>query len=146
MDYYELAHWSMARVFINDLGDWSLIPGQVMPKTQKMVLDTSLLNIQQYKVRIKSKWSKSEKGVAPSPTSSCSSYWEENLRVNLDYGRPAYIYIYIYIQICMYICIYLYIYACVFCNLKNAFYNVYKNPSYTTHITTIFLKDGFSVK
>ena len=27
-------------------GDWGLIPGQVIPKTQKMVLDTSLLSAQ----------------------------------------------------------------------------------------------------
>ena len=32
-----------------------LIPGQVIPKTLKMVLDTSLLNTQQYKVHIKGK-------------------------------------------------------------------------------------------
>ena len=31
------------------------IPGRVIPKTFKMVLDTSLLNTQQYKVRIKDK-------------------------------------------------------------------------------------------
>ena len=31
------------------------IPGQVIPKTQKMVLDVSLLYTQHYKVRIKGK-------------------------------------------------------------------------------------------
>ena len=31
------------------------IPGRVIPKTQKMVLDASLLNTQHYKVRIKGK-------------------------------------------------------------------------------------------
>ncbi len=31
------------------------IPGRVIPKTLKMVLDTSLLNTEQYKVRIKGK-------------------------------------------------------------------------------------------
>ena len=31
------------------------IPGRVIPKTLKMVLDTFLLNTQQYKVRIKGK-------------------------------------------------------------------------------------------
>ena len=36
-------------------GDLGSIPGRVIPKTLKMVLDTSLLNTQQYKVRIKSK-------------------------------------------------------------------------------------------
>ena len=33
----------MSRVFDNGLGDWGLIPGQVVSKTQKMVLDTALL-------------------------------------------------------------------------------------------------------
>ena len=45
----------VGRVFANSSGDWGLIPGRVIPKTQKMVLDTSLLNIQHYKVRIKGK-------------------------------------------------------------------------------------------
>ena len=42
----------MGRVFANGSGDLGSIPGRVMPKTFKMVLDTSLLNTQQYKVRI----------------------------------------------------------------------------------------------
>ncbi len=45
----------MGRVFANGLGDLGSIPGRVIPKTLKMVLDTSLLNTQQYKVRIKGK-------------------------------------------------------------------------------------------
>ena len=45
----------MDRVFTNGPGDWSLIPDWVIPKTLKMVLDTSLLNTQYYKVRIKDK-------------------------------------------------------------------------------------------
>ena len=43
------------RVFINDPGDLGSVPGHIIPKTLKMVLDTSLLNTQQYKVRIKGK-------------------------------------------------------------------------------------------
>ena len=43
------------RVFANGPGDLGLIPGRVIPKTQKMVLDASLLNTQHYKVRIKGK-------------------------------------------------------------------------------------------
>ena len=50
-------------VFANRPGDLGSIPGCVIPKTLKMVLDTSLLNTQQYKVRIKGKveqsWEKS---------------------------------------------------------------------------------------
>ena len=45
----------MVRVFAIGLGDLGSIPGRVIPKTQKMVLDASLLNIQHYKVQIKGK-------------------------------------------------------------------------------------------
>ena len=43
----------MGRVFANGPGDLGSIPGRVIPKTLKMVLDTSLLDTQQYKVGIK---------------------------------------------------------------------------------------------
>ena len=43
----------MNRVFTNGLGDRGSVPGRVIPKIQKMVLDAVLLNTQQYKVRIK---------------------------------------------------------------------------------------------
>ena len=36
-------------------GDLGSIPGRVIPKTLKMVLDTTLLNTQHYKVRFKGK-------------------------------------------------------------------------------------------
>ena len=52
---WEIYCMSLGRVFANDPGDRGSIPGRVMPKTQKMVLDTSLLNTQHYKVRIKDK-------------------------------------------------------------------------------------------
>ena len=45
----------MASVFSNGPGDLGLIPSWVIPKTQKKVLDASLLKIQDYKVWIKSK-------------------------------------------------------------------------------------------
>ena len=45
----------VGRVFANGRGDLGSIPGHVIPKTLKMVLDTSLLNTQQYKARIKGK-------------------------------------------------------------------------------------------
>ena len=45
----------MVTVFANGLGDLGSIPGSGIPKTRKMVLDTALLNTQQYKVRIKGK-------------------------------------------------------------------------------------------
>ena len=45
----------MGRVFANGPGDLGSIPGHVVPKTLIMVVDTSLLNTQQYKVGIKGK-------------------------------------------------------------------------------------------
>ena len=45
----------VVRVFANRPGDLGSIPGRVIPKTQKMVLDASLLNTQHYKVRIMGK-------------------------------------------------------------------------------------------
>ena len=41
--------------FTNGLEDLDSIPGRVIPKTLKIVLDTSLLNTQQHNVRIKGK-------------------------------------------------------------------------------------------
>ena len=45
----------MNRVFAYGLGYRGSIPGRVIPKTQKMVLDAALLNTQHYKVWIKGK-------------------------------------------------------------------------------------------
>ena len=45
----------VGRVFDNGPRDLGLIPGRVIPKTLKMLLDSSLLNTQQYKVRMKGK-------------------------------------------------------------------------------------------
>ena len=81
----------MVRVFANGPGDPGSIPGRVIPKTLKMVLDATLLNTE---VRVK--WSNPGKGVAPSPTPWCRSYQKGSLRVTLDYGRQLFTY-YIYI-------------------------------------------------
>ena len=45
----------MVRVFANGPGDLGSIPDRVIPKTQKMILDASLLNTQHNKVWIKGK-------------------------------------------------------------------------------------------
>ena len=45
----------MSWEFANGPGDRGSIPGRVIPKTQKMVLDAALLNSQNYKVCIKGK-------------------------------------------------------------------------------------------
>ena len=49
----------MDRVFTNGPGDMGSIPGRIILKTLKMVLNTSLINTQQYKVRIKGKMEQS---------------------------------------------------------------------------------------
>ena len=41
------------RVFANGPGDLGSIPGRVIPKTQKMVLDASLLSTIRYGLRVK---------------------------------------------------------------------------------------------
>ena len=45
----------MGRVFANDPEVLGSIPDRVVTKTLKMVIDTHLLNTQQYKLRIKGK-------------------------------------------------------------------------------------------
>ena len=63
----------VGRVFANGPGDLGSIPGRVIPKTLKMVLDTSLLNTQQCKVRIKGKVDEFRERNSALPTPRCSS-------------------------------------------------------------------------
>ena len=53
----------MNRVFANGPRDRGSIPGRVIPKTQKVVLDAALLNIQYHKVMIKGKVEKSREWI-----------------------------------------------------------------------------------
>ena len=63
--FLHMVMW-VGRLFTNSPGDMGSIPSRVIPKTLKMVLDASLLNTQQYKVRIKGKVEQSkEKGSPP---------------------------------------------------------------------------------
>ena len=57
----QLNGFKVGRVFVNDPGDLGSIPGRIIPKTLKMVFDTSGLNTQQCKVRIKGKVEQSRK-------------------------------------------------------------------------------------
>ena len=87
----------VGRVFTSSPRDLGSIPGRVIPKTLRMVFDTSLLNTQQCKVRIKGKMEQSrEKNSAPL-TFWCSSFWKGSFLVALDYGRQLYL---LYIYIC----------------------------------------------
>ena len=51
-------------------GDRGSIPGWVIPKTQKMVLDAVLLNTQHYKVRVKDKVEQSREWSSALPYTS----------------------------------------------------------------------------
>ena len=57
-------------VFANGLGDCGSIPGRVVTKILKMLFDTSLLNTQQYKVRIKGKVEQSRERSSALPNTS----------------------------------------------------------------------------
>ena len=60
----------MSRVFVNGPGDRCSIPGQVIPKTQKLIPDATLLNTQHYKVRIKGKVKQSREWSSALPYTS----------------------------------------------------------------------------
>ena len=74
-----------SRVFANGLWDWGSIPGRVIPKIFKkwyLMPPCLTLSIIRYVSRIK--WSNLRKGVAPSPTLWCCSYWRGSLWVTLN--------------------------------------------------------------
>ena len=60
----------MSRVFTNSPGDHGSIPGRVISKTKKMVLDAALLRTQHYKVRTKSKVEQSRERSSTLPYTS----------------------------------------------------------------------------
>ena len=66
----DLAIVLVSRVFAKGPGDLGSIPGWVILKTQKMVLDTILISIQHYKVRIKSKVEQSREWSSALPYTS----------------------------------------------------------------------------
>ena len=78
----------MVRVFANGPGDLCSIPGRVIPKTQKIVLEASLLNTQHYKIGIN--WKQSRERGSASPTLRYCSYLKGSFPVTLDYGCQLY--------------------------------------------------------
>ena len=129
------------RVFANGPGDLGSIPGRVIPKTQKMVLDASLLNTQHYKVRIKGKVEQSRERSRALPTRWCSKLskrepsghprlWSLTLLTLLipshKHNENIY-YIYIYI--------YIYIYTYIYINIENFCY-IYIYIYTHTHVYT----------
>ena len=88
-------------MFSNGPGDWGSILDRVIPKTQKMELDDSLLNTKHYKVWIKIKRSNLEKEVTPplqlDVVALKKELWGHPRRRSTNlYIYIIYIYIYIY--------------------------------------------------
>ena len=72
----------MGRGFVNGLGDLGSIPGHIIPKTKKKwYLIPPCLTLSNIRYVSRVKWSNPGKGVAPSPTPRCSSYWKGSLLV-----------------------------------------------------------------
>ena len=99
----------MVRVFANGPGDLGSIPGRVIPKTLKMVLDASLLNTHHYKVGIKGKVEKSRERSSTPPTLCVVAIEKVAFRslsiMVVNFTTFRYIFIYYH-----YIYIYIYIY------------------------------------
>ena len=77
------------RVFANGPGDLGSTPSRVIPKTLKMVLDTALLNTQQYKVRIEGKvvqsWERSSVQIIYCSTKYSYLIWLIFKQINLTH-------------------------------------------------------------
>ena len=83
----------VGRVFANGPGDLGSIPGCVIPKILKMELIPPCLTLSNIRYVSRVKWSNPGKGVAPSPTPQCSSYWKGSLLIALNYSCQLYFYI-----------------------------------------------------
>ena len=89
----------------------------VLYERLKMVLDTSLLTTQYYKVLSRVKWSNPVKSGATSSTPECRIYWKGSLWVSLDYGQltilvGSLIYLFISLFISTYLSIVIIILSC----------------------------------
>ena len=121
---YFLKIGQVGRVFANGQEDLGSIPDRVILKTLKKVLDTSLLNTQHYKVRIKSKEEQSretnsalgvvafEKGACWSSSTMVSNFtFNFNIKLKYsDFASATSIYLSIYLILSLSLSIYIYIY------------------------------------
>ena len=110
-------YWIIGRVggvLAHGPEDLGSIPGRVIPKTLKIVLDTSLLNTQQYKLRVEGKKYRPplhfgvvaiEKGAFWSSLTTVANFTFTYLYI--------YIYIYIYVCVCVCVCVCMYVCMCV---------------------------------
>ena len=84
----------VGKVFANGLEDQGSILGRIIPKTLKIVLDTSLFNTQHYKVCIKGKVEQSKERSSALPYTSMLK--REPSGHSRLWSPTFYIYIYIY--------------------------------------------------
>ena len=68
-------------MFANGQKHRGSISGQVMPKTQKMILDATLLNTQHYKVRNKGKAEQSREWSSTLPYIEKGAFWSASTTV-----------------------------------------------------------------
>ena len=87
--FKEINNGESFSVFANGPGDLGSIPGQFILKKGYLMPPCLTLSIIRYRSRVK--WSTPRKGVAPSPTSWCHSYWKGSLWVTIDYGHQFYL-------------------------------------------------------
>ena len=111
------------------LGDLGSISGRIIPKTLKVVLDTSLLNTQQYKVRIKVKVEQSRERNSALPYLSVvaiekEAFWSPSTTVtNFTY---------------IYLSTYLYIIFILFLFLSMYFKHSITHPSNCINVNLLF--------
>ena len=86
------AHWFSGRVFANSPGDQGSMTGRVIPNTQKWYLMPPCLTLSIIRYVSRVKWINPRKGVAPSPTPRCSSYWKGSPRL----WSPTLLYLFIF--------------------------------------------------
>ena len=96
----------VGRAFANDP---EFNPRSSYTKDKKIVLDTSFLNIQYYKVLIKGKVKEFWEVIVPAFIFWCSSYWKGSLRFTLDCLHQ--LYLLIPISVCM--CVKAFVRVCV---------------------------------
>ena len=78
----------MSRVLANGPGDQGLIPGQVIPKNQKLYLMLPCLTLSIIRSVSSVEWINAGNGVTPSPTPRWSIYWKGSFRVaNFTYSN-----------------------------------------------------------
>ena len=90
------------------------------------------------------KWSNQGKGVAPSPTPQCSSYWKGSLRVTLDYGSQLFYNLYVETQICTFSFIQVWIKQCMKRNLSILILKLNQNEICHCHINPFNLPPAMS--